>query len=145
MGCLFVFGRMVAQTFFRLGGILVTMMIRSMTFLLITVIGPLGLGAVREFVVRALRVTRNGRPVHSTWQVNNRTIYALLSGMVWVAAFFLIRGGLRLLGWIGTRAAASLAPSLAPWLPMVLLVALIFTIGTAVGAVVHQHDNGIFM
>jgi len=143
MGCLFVFGRMVAQTCFNLGAMVATILIRGVSFVLISVVGPLWLGSVREFVVRALRITHHGKPLQSSWQIGNRAVYAGLSGLVWVAGAFLLRALWGLLGWAGAAFTERLAPNLASWLPLTLLALLIFVIGSVVGAQVHRRDHGI--
>ena len=144
MGCLFVFGRMIAQTCFRLGAMLVTILIQGMSFVFVTVIGPLWLGSVREVVVTALRITHNGRSAQSGWQVGTRSAYAALSGLVWVAGFFLLRAAWHTLRWLTTEATAQMAPNLADWLPMTLAAVLAFATGSIVGALVHRRDYGVF-
>jgi len=143
MGCLFVFGRMVAQACFNLGAMVATILIRGISFVLVTIVGPLWLGSVRELVVRALRITHRGKPVQSSWQIGNRVVHAGLSGLVWVAGYFVLRGLWRLAGWAGAAFAERLAPNLASWLPLTLLALLIFVVGSVVGAQVHRRDHGI--
>ena len=143
MGCLFVFGRMIAQACYGIGAMVTMILMRGITFVLVTVIGPLWLGSVREFVVRALRITRNGRPVHSGWQIGSQPAYAALSGVAWVAGYFLLRALWRLVGWVGAELTNRLTPNLAPWLPMTLVIVLVFALGALVGARVHRREQGV--
>ena len=143
MGCLLVLGQMVAGTCFRLGALIVSVLLRAMSFLLISVIGPLGLGAVREFAVTTLRITRNGKSVQSGWQVGSRSAYAALNGIGWLLGFFILRLIWRCVEWFGGHALVRLAPNMAPWIPTAVLAALIFLVGTTVGAAVHRRDNGV--
>ena len=142
-GCLFVLGRTIARACFALGAMVTTILIQGISFVFVTIIGPLWLGSVRELVVAALRITHNGRSVQSDWQMGSRPAYVALSGVVWVAGFFLARALWHLLSWISAEAIARLEPNLASWLPMTLLIVLIFTIGSVVGAIVHRRDHGM--
>ena len=142
MGCLFAFGRLIAQTCFRFGALLVTMLIRGLSFVLVTVIGPLWLGAMHEFVVWALGITHNGKPVHSGWQVGNRTAYAVVSGLAWVVAFHVVRVVWHLIGWLATQAATRLAATSVPWLLPSIATILVFGVGAFVGTQVHRHERG---
>jgi len=142
MGCLFAFGRLIARACFRFGAMLASTLIGGLSFLLATVIGPLWLGAMHEFVVWVLGITHDGKPVHSRWQVGNRTAYAVLSGLAWVVAFHVVRVLWHLAGWLVTWAVGRIAPAYASWLLLSLATALVFGVGAFVGAQVHRHERG---
>ena len=142
MGCLFGLGRMIASGCFGLGAFLASIFIRGLSFLFLTVIGPLCLGSVRELVIRIMRASNGGRSAQSRWWIGNRAAYAVLSGLVWAAACLLLRLVWQFLGWIGAQVISGLSPSLSAWLPPTLLLLLVFSVGTIIGASVHRHENG---
>ena len=141
MGCLPGFGRAIAGSFFGLGAFLASTAMRGISFLFVTVVGPLLFGSAREFIIRIMRVSNDGRSPQSRWRIGSKTAYAILSGIAWVAAFLLLRIIWLLLEWAGVNVMRQLPPGLATWLPRALLVLVIFAAGLIIGMQVHRHAD----
>ena len=100
MGCLFGLGQAVARACFGLGAFLAAILARGLGFLLLTIVGPLLLGSMRELLLRVTRATNDGRSARSRWQLGSRTAYAILSGLAWAGGFLLLSGLWRAMSWL---------------------------------------------
>jgi hypothetical protein len=145
MGCLSVFGRLVAQLFYGLGSLLSSILVRGASFVLATIVGPLWLGSMRELVIRALGITHGGRPIHAQWDVSNRVLFSLLSGLVWVAAFFVLRAVWQLMTLVLSIGVQRMSPELPGWVIPCLVATAVFCLGAAVGRQIHggRADAGV--
>jgi hypothetical protein len=141
MGCLFGLGQIVGRSFFGLGSFLTSILLRGVGYILLTVIGPLFLGSVREVIVRIMRVSNEAGALRSRWRIGSRTTYAILSGIVWVAAYLILRLFWQFLRWIVSFIFSELPPGFVGWFPPLFLLAVIFAVGLIVGTQVHRHDS----
>ena len=142
MGCLAGFAQMIARTCFALGAFAGSVLIRGIGFVVLTIVAPLSLGSAREILARLMRLTIDGKPIQSRWNIGSRTGYAVVSGAAWVVVFAVGRVVWRALVSIGDRALDAVAPALSAWLPPLLVALAVFALGGAIGATVHRHDYG---
>ena len=141
MGCLLGLIRGAAGAFFRLGAWFAAALMRGLAFLFLGVIGPLFLGATREVVRTILGARSQEEGTNPRGLVGGRLGYALVSGLIWVSAYFALRGLWALLGWLGAHFLGQLSPDLPAWLPLAVVSGLLFVGGSVVGWLAHRFEN----
>ena len=142
-GCLVALGRVLTLAFLRLGAILASILIRTFTFLLLNVIGPLCLGMTREVIQRMIVAWHGGRRRNSGAMVRSRISYALAGGMLWVMGYVVLRTVLRLLSWMGRLLFSHLAPIVPTWSHVFIVAGLIFMAGAVLGALAYGYEEEV--
>jgi len=142
-GCLVALGRVLTLACLRLGAILASILIRTFTFLLLNVIGPLCLGMTREVIERMIAAWHGGRRRNSGAVVRSRISYALASGMLWVMGYIVVRAVLRLLGWMGRLLLRHLGPVVPAWSHVFIVAGLIFVVGAVLGALAYGYEEEV--
>jgi len=140
-GCLFALGRWVARGCLRLGAMLVSVLIRTLAFLLLCVFGPICLGATREVIHRIIGRRHGEDRTSPNRQIGGWPSYALVSGLLWMVVYMVLRGALGLLRWVIGHIIAQPGPAASAGLPRVIVVALLFVAGAIIGTLAHRYEN----
>jgi hypothetical protein len=139
-GCFAELTRMIARGFIRLGEILASLFLRTVAFFVGAVLAPLGLGATREVVRRAMGWgSTSAPPAPST-----RAGYAMLSGLLWTGGYLFLRTLWSLLTGSGWFLPVQAFPLALVVLEPILTSAVAFTIGAIAGVVIFGHDEQFF-
>lgn len=141
-GCLFGFARMIGRGCLRLGEILASIMLRSLAFLLLFVVGPLFLGMTREVLRRIFAGLLRGRGDDPSRPPGTGLGFALAGGVLWTLAYIVLRAMFGLLSRGSGVLFYRVLPTGPPFLQALLVPGLFLVAGAAVGALAFRYEGG---
>ena len=140
-GCLPTLGRWITLAFLRLGALVASILLRSLAFLLLNVIGPFCLGMTRE-VLRRLMLAWQGRRRAGTGSLTpDRLAYALAGGTLWLLGYILVGTVLGLPFMVVRLMVNQSAVPETAWAFLLAVGGLLFVAGAIVGAMACEHED----
>lgn len=139
-GCMSELVRMVVRGFVRLGEWMAAIIFRTLTFLLVGVLGPLVLGMTREAARRILGQEREDEQAAPRGVVG----YILLSGTLFVVGFLFLWLIWGLISSGGGILLSRLMPGGSGFLQPLLIAVAVFSVGAVVGAIAFRRDEQFF-
>ena len=140
-GCMSELVRMVVRGFVRLGEWLAAIILRTLAFLLVGVLGPLVLGMTREAARRILGQEREDEQAAPQGVIG----YILLSGTLFVVGFLFVWLIWGLVSSGGGILLNRLMPGGFGFLQPLLIAVAVFLVGAVVGAIAYRRDEQFFV
>jgi hypothetical protein len=140
-GCLPTLGRWIALGFLRLGALVASILLRSLAFLLLNVIGPFCLGMTREVLLRIMAAWRGRRRGGAGSFTADRLAYALAGGTLWLVGDVLVGTVLGLPFMLVRLAVDQPAVPETAWTVLLVVGGLLFIVGAIVGAMACEHED----
>ena len=140
-GCLSGLTRMVARACFQLGIVLASILIRTLAFLLLCILGPLGLGMTREVVRRLIGGAPGRSRDGSVRGPGNWVAYTLTAGTLWALCYALFQAIWLLLKWTFSSILSEPVTPVPGGSHFLLVATLLFIVGAIVGALAYHYDE----